>query len=190
MKVILGSASKRRQDLMDLLKIPYEVLVSDEDEVYDKNKNLYEQCINISEHKALNVFNKTSGNRIVIGSDTVVIFENQIYGKPKNKDEAFKMLKKLSGKCHEVVTSVCFMVYKNNQIIKESDYKITKVYIDELSDSEILHWINNNDVCNLAGGYAIQGEFGKFVNKIEGDYYTVVGFPLNKVYRKLEKYLN
>lgn len=190
MKIILGSASKRRQDLMNLLKVPYEILVSDEDEVYDKNKSLYEQCLDISYHKALNVFKRTDGDRIVIGSDTVVIFENKIYGKPKDKNDAYWMLNTLSGKCHEVVTSLSFIVWKDGILKEEKDYEVAKVYIDNLSDDEIWNWINNNNACDMAGAYAIQEEFGKFITKIEGDYFTIVGFPLNKVYRHLQKYLD
>ena len=115
MKIILASASKRRQELMKQIKLPYEIMVSDEDEVYDKNKNPYEQCLDIAYHKALNVYKRTSGERIVIGSDTVVILNNEILGKPKDNRDAFNMLKKLSGKSHEVVTSLSILVYKDNQ---------------------------------------------------------------------------
>jgi len=189
MKVVLASASKRRYELMKMLNIPFEVICSTEDEVYDKKKSLYEQCVDISYHKALNVYNKTDGERIIIGSDTVVIFDNKIYGKPIDGNEAYLMLKKLSGKCHEVVTAYTFLVFKNNQYFEEKGYEVAKVYIDNLTDDEIWHWIKNNDVCDMAGAYGIQMEFGKFVPKIEGDYFTIVGFPLNKIYRILKKYI-
>ena len=115
MKVILASASKRRYELMKLIKVPFEVIVSDEDEVYDKNKTLYEQCLDISYHKALNVYNKTSGNRIIIGSDTIVKFNNKVLGKPKTKEEAKIMLKELSGQKHEVITSISMLIWKDGK---------------------------------------------------------------------------
>ena len=188
MKIILASASKRRYELMKLLKVPFEVIVSDEDEIYDLNKTLYEQCLDISYHKALNVYNKTEGNRIVIGSDTIVKFNNKVLGKPKNKEEAKSMLKELSGNGHEVITSVSMLIYKDGNYYEEKVYDISKVYFDEISDYEIEKWVFENDVCDMAGAYGIQEEFGKFVNKIEGNYYTIVGLPINIVYGMLKKY--
>ena len=189
MKVILASASKRRYELMKLIKIPFEVIVSDEDEVYDKNKTLYEQCLDISYHKALNVYNKTSGNRIIIGSDTIVKFNNKILGKPKNKEEAKIMLKELSGQKHEVITSISMLIWKDGKYYEEKAYDVTVVYFDNIDDFEIDKWILENDVCDMAGAYGIQEEFGKFVRKIEGNYYTIVGLPINMVYQILKKYL-
>lgn len=190
MKIILASASKRRHDLMNLINIPYEVIVSDDDEVYNHDLNLYEQCVDISYHKALNVYKRTNGNRIIIGSDTIVVYENKIYGKPKDKNEAIKMLEMLSGKCHEVVTSLSVIVDNNGEYKEEKVYETTKVFIDDLSYDEIIDWVNSHNVCDMAGAYAIQEEFGKYITKIEGDYFTIVGFPLNKVYRIVNKYLN
>lgn len=189
MKVILGSTSKRRQELMNLLKIPYEVMGSNEDEVYDKSKNLYEQCLDIAYHKALNVYKRTEGERIVIGSDTVVILDNKILGKPKDKEDAFRMVKELSGKKHEVVTSISVLVYKDGVYKEEKLYDIATVFVSAMSDEEINDWVNNHSVLDKAGAYAIQDEFGKFIERIEGDYYTIVGFPISKVYQILKKYL-
>lgn len=189
MKVILASASKRRFELMKLLKVPFEVIVSNEEEVYDLNKSIYEQCLDISYQKALNVLSKTEGERIIIGSDTIVKFNNKVLGKPKNKEEAKLMLKELSGKSHEVITSVSILIYKNDKLLEEKMYDITKVYFDEIGEEEIEKWVLENDVCDMAGAYGIQEEFGKYVNKIEGNYYTIVGLPINIVYKILKKYL-
>ena len=189
MEIILASASKRRHELMKVLNVPFKVIVSTDEEVYDKKKNLYEQCMDISYHKALNVYHNTDLDRVVIGADTVVIFEDKIYGKPKNKDDAYNMLKKLSGKMHEVVTGYIIIVFKDNQYSEEKSYVVTKVYFDELSDYEIMDWINNHDACDMAGGYGIQEGFSKYVKKIDGDYFNVVGFPVNAIYQSLKKYL-
>ena len=188
MKIILGSASPRRFQLMKMLNIPFEVLVNDEEEIYDNSKNIYDQCLDISYQKACNIYNRTSGTRIIIGADTIVKFNNRIFGKPKNKDEAKKMLKELSGQVHEVITSVSILVYKNNKTYEEKVYDIAKVYLDNIDDFEIDKWVLENDVCNMAGAYGIQEEFGKFVNKIEGNYYTIVGLPINIVYKLIKKY--
>lgn len=189
MRVILGSASKRRHELMNLINIPYVVMVSDEEEVYDENKSLYEQCVDISYHKALNIYQRTDGERIVIGADTVVILDDKIYGKPIDENDAYLMLKKLSGKCHEVVTSFSLLVFKDGKYQEEKGYEVAKVYVDDLSDEEIWDWVKNNNVCDMAGAYGIQLEFGKFIKKIDGDYFTIVGLPLNKIYQGLRKYL-
>lgn len=188
MKIILASKSKRRHELLNLLKIPFEAIVSDDEEVYDKTKTIYEQCVSISYQKALNVFHKTNGDRIIIGSDTIVKFEKEILGKPKTKDEAKEMLRMLSGKEHEVITSVSVLVSKEGTYHEEKVYDVTKVYFSELSDIEIEKWVMEHDVCDMAGAYGIQEEFGKYVNRIEGNYYTIVGLPINLVYQILKKY--
>lgn len=188
-KIILGSSSPRRSELMKMLKIPFDIIVSDCEEVYDKNKTIYEQCLNISFQKALNVYNKTDGDRIIIGADTIVKLDNRIYGKPKTKEDAKIMLKELSGKEHEVITSISMLVYKDSTYYEEKMYDVTKVYLENLSDDEIEQWVLENDVCGLAGSYGIQTEFGKFIKKIDGNYYTIVGLPINIVYRLLKKYI-
>lgn len=189
MKVILASKSKRRKELLDLIDIEYESIESDCDEVYNKELDFYHQIEEIGFNKALNVFNRTDGERIVIGSDTVVIFNNKILGKPKSKEEAKQMLKELSGNVHEVCTSVCICVFKDNKTYYEKDYSITKVEFDNLEEEEINKYVNKYPVCDWAGAYAIQGEFAKYVKSFNGDYYTIVGLPLNKLYNLLKKYL-
>lgn len=189
MKIILGSASKRRYQLMKLLNVPFEVVISNEEEIYDNNKTVYEQCLDISYQKALDVYNKTDSDRIVIGVDTVIKFNNKIYGKPKTKEEAVNMLKDLSGKYHEVITGISILVYKESSYYEEKVYDVSKVYVNNMDDSEINEWVMNNDVCDMAGGYGIQTEFGKFIRKIEGSYYSIVGLPIDIVYNLLKKYI-
>lgn len=189
MRIILGSASPRRFQLMNLINIPFEVLVSDEEEVYNNNKSIYEQCLDISYQKARNIYNKTMGERLIIGADTVVKFNDKVLGKPKNKEEAKIMLKKLRGQVHEVITGISILVYKNNEYYEEKVYDVAKVYFDNIDDFEIEKWVLENDVCDMAGAYGIQEEFGKFINKIEGNYYTIVGLPINIVYKFIKKYI-
>ena len=88
MKIILGSSSPRRLQLMKLINVPFEVLISNSEEIYDKKKNIYDQCLEISYQKACNVYNKTNGERIVIGADTIVKYNNKVLGKPKDNEDA------------------------------------------------------------------------------------------------------
>ena len=186
MKIILASKSKRRQDLLDMMKIKYDCIVSDKEEKIDYNLSPIDNCINISLEKALDVKNKTKGDRIIISCDTIVVQNGKIYGKPKDYDEAFSMLKLLSNTSHEVISCLTVIKIQDN---KEKIYKSQSkclVYIDKLTDEEIRSWIEENRPYDKAGGYAIQEEFGKYITKIEGDYYAIVGLPINELYNILK----
>lgn len=193
MNVILASSSPRRRELMRKIGIPFEVIIVPHEEKLNKRKTVYNQCIDIAYDKAKVVYDKEvengSDDFIVIGSDTIVVYDKKIYGKPVDYNEAFDMLKTFSGTCHEVVTSLVLLVRKNGKEYEERVYEKTLVYIDEMTDEEIKEWIELSDPYSKAGGYAIQEGFGKYITKIDGDYFTVVGLPLNKVYRLLKKYM-
>lgn len=191
MQIILASASKRRQDLLKMINLDYKVIVSDEEEVIDKSLTVLENCQNISYQKALNVLKKVKEDSIIISCDTVVCKDNELIGKPKDKLDATLMLKKLSGTSHIVYSCLTVLKVKNQEIIEE--YKEVGeglVYVDNLSNEEIEDWINKGNPYNKAGGYAIQEEFGKYVTKVEGDFYAIVGLPLNKLYQILKKVNN
>ncbi len=187
MRVILASKSKRRKELLNMINIDYEVVVSTKKEVSDDNLSPLENCINISLQKALEVKDKTSGDRIIISCDTIVVKNNKIYGKPHSKEEAFNMLKLLEGTSHEVLSCLTVISIKDS---KETIYKHQGkgiVYIDNMSDDEINSWIDIGNPYDKAGGYAIQESFGKYITKIEGDYYSIVGLPINELYNILKK---
>ena len=191
MQIILASSSKRRQDLLKMINLDYKVIVSDEEEVVDKSLTVLENCQNISYQKALNVLKKIKKDSIIISCDTVVCKDNELIGKPKDKLDATLMLKKLSGTSHIVYSCLTVLKVKNQKIIEE--YKEVGeglVYVDSLSDEEIEDWINKGNPYNKAGGYAIQEEFGKYVTKVEGDFYSIVGLPLNKLYQILKNINN
>ena len=191
MQIILASASKRRQDLLKMINLDYKVIVSDEEEVVDKSLTVLENCQNISYQKALNVLKKVKEDSIIISCDTVVCKDNELIGKPKDKLDATLMLKKLSGTSHIVYSCLTVLKVKNQEIIEE--YKEVGeglVYVDSLSNEEIEDWINKGNPYNKAGGYAIQEEFGKYVTKVEGDFYSIVGLPLNKLYQILKNINN
>ena len=191
MQIILASASKRRQDLLKMINLDYKVIVSDEEEVIDKSLTVLENCQNISYQKALNVLKKVKEDSIIISCDTVVCKDNELIGKPKDKLDATLMLKKLSGTSHIVYSCLTVLKVKNQEIIEE--YKEVGeglVYVDNLSNEEIEDWINKGNPYNKAGGYAIQEEFGKYITKVEGDFYSIVGLPLNKLYQILKNINN
>ena len=191
MQIILASASKRRQDLLKMINLDYKVIVSDEEEVIDKSLTVLENCQNISYQKALNVLKKVKEDSIIISCDTVVCKDNELIGKPKDKLDATLMLKKLSGTSHIVYSCLTVLKVKNQEIIEE--YKEVGeglVYVDNLSNEEIEDWINKGNPYNKAGGYAIQEEFGKYITKVEGDFYAIVGLPLNKLYQILKNINN
>lgn len=188
MRVVLASSSPRRKELMKELNIPFEIITKDVDEAFDNQKNIYEASMEVAKRKAQAVYETIDEDTIVIGSDTTVVFENMIYGKPKNYDEAFRMLEKFSGNTHEVISSLCILVRKDSLEYEELTYDKCQVTIDDMTKEEIDEWINSNDVYSKAGAYAIQEGFGKYIKSIEGDYFSIVGFPIHKLYKLLKKY--
>ena len=189
MKVILASKSPRRKELMDLLNIDYDIIVSNADETFEEGLSLKEQSKRLGYIKAKAVFDETKGDRIVIGSDTMVLRGENLYGKPRDKEHAIEMLKDLSSSKHEVFTSLAILVQKGNEYKEYIECDVADVYFSDISDEEIEKWIATGKAYDKAGAYAIQSEFGVFIDKIDGNYYTVVGLPINKVYKILKEYI-
>ena len=188
MRIVLASSSPRRKELMKFFKLTYEIIFKETDEVLSPNLNYYDACVNIAKNKAQVVFNDLDGDVLVIGSDTMVLCNNKVYGKPKNLNEAYQMIKSISGGTHEVVSSLSVLIRKDNIVYEELAYDKAVVYVSNLSDDEIYDWINNNDVLTRAGAYAIQDGFCKYIEKIDGDYFSLVGLPVHKLYTILKKY--
>jgi septum formation protein len=127
-------------------------------------------------------------NGLVISADTIVVLGNRILGKPKNKKDAAAMLRLLSGKEHKVYTGICFMDKKRN--ISETDYEVTKVRFRNINSQEIDFYVKGGSPMDKAGAYGIQDDYGStFVEKINGDYFNVVGLPIVKTYLHLQKIL-
>ena len=181
MKVILASQSPRRRELMDLAKIDYEVIVSEFDEVVDKKFNLEDQSKEIAFGKANDVFNNTQGNRIVIGADSLVILDGEQLGKPKDRDQAIEMLKKIQGRCHTVYTSIAVLIENEGEYKEYKELHQAKVFIKEMTDEEIEQYVESGEPYDKAGGYGVQTSFAVFVEKIEGEYSVVVGLPLCRI---------
>lgn len=188
MKIILASKSPRRRELLDLINIKYEVFVSEVDETLEPKLEIEQQAKLLAYKKAKTVYEQTSGDRIIIGSDTMVIKDKKIYGKPKDEKEAFEMLKELRNSKHQVITSLAILVEKDGKYDEEITYDIADVYINDITDEEIREWIRTGESLDKAGGYALQGEFTKHIEKINGNYNTVIGLPIHKVYDIFKKY--
>ncbi len=190
MEVILASGSPRRKELLSLITKNFKIIISNTDENFKEGLTIEEQSKRIAYLKSKAVFDKTEGNRIVIGSDTMVIKDGKFYGKPKDKKEAFQMITELQNNVHEVITSICILIEKDGKIEKYNDYDISKVHISAMSSEEIKRWIDTGKAMDKAGAYAIQEEFSKFIERIDGNYDSIVGLPTHKVYQILKPYIN
>ena len=188
MHIVLASTSPRRKELLEKLDIPFEIISKNTEEVFDDSKSIYDASMDIAYQKAKAVYDDIDGDIIVIGSDTIVVYNNKIMGKPRDLQDAYSMIKDLSGKPHEVISSLCLLIRKNGEEYKELTYDKSIVNVMELTDDEINDWINNHDVLTRAGAYAIQDGFGKYIESIEGDYFSIVGLPIHKLYILLKKY--
>lgn len=187
MKIILASKSPRRRELMNLGRFEYEILISDEEEKFDESLSIEEQSKKIAFDKAKVIFDNTQGDRVIIGADTIVVNNNEIYGKPKDRQDAIRMLKGLQGKQHKVYTSIAVLVEKNGEYKEYKELHETKIFVKTMSDYEILKYITDTNPYDKAGGYAIQGEFSLFIEKIEGSYTNVVGLPIERIYEILKE---
>lgn len=184
--LILGSASERRKQFFKDLCFEFQVLVKEIDETFLEELKSFNITNYIAQKKAKAFEGSLQENEIVVTSDTLVLIEDEVLGKPKTEQEAKNMLKKLSGNVHCVITSVCI---KSNY--KESlFYDITKVYFRDLSEEEIDFYIKNYKPYDKAGSYAIQEWIGHIgIVKIEGSYNNVVGFPTEKFYQELKNFI-
>lgn len=185
MKIILASASPRRKSLMEVLGINFEIKVSKCEEKIDKSQDVEDIVMSLSLQKATDVACNCNNDFIVIGADTVVACNNKILGKPKNMDEAVKMLKLLSGKTHSVYTGFTIIKLSDSTII--TDYEKTNVTFKHLTEKEIINYLNTNDPLDKAGAYSIQSTASSFVDNLDGDYNNVVGLPIYKLSKYLYK---
>ena len=188
MELILASQSPRRKEILSLLNIPFKIMVSNAEESIDADFPPYFTAEKLSLEKAADVAKNVSGHAIVIGADTIVVHEGKILGKPKDAEDAAAMLKSLSGDWHSVISGVTVMDTATAK--SESFYVETKVHFIALNDKEIADYIASGEPMDKAGAYGIQAKGGKFVDKIEGDYFNVVGLPLCKLYQVLKKEFN
>lgn len=184
--LILGSKSPRRKELLEGLGIQFETRTKEVEETFSPEINPYKVAEFLAEKKASAFVNELNQDDIVITSDTIVLCEGEILGKPKNVEDAFRMLTKLSGKSHEVITGVCLKSL--NKTISFSD--TTKVWFNPLSTDEINYYISNYKPYDKAGSYGIQEWIGYIgISKIEGTYFNVMGLPVNLLYKRLYEFI-
>ena len=186
MKIVLASASERRQELLKRLINDFDVVVSE----FDESKVSFEGSLeayvkNVALGKALDVRDRLNEDAIIISADTIVALDNEILGKPSDEEEAFKMIKSLQGRSHHVYSGVVVINTAKNIIEKEC--LSTRVTFSKISDDEIIKYIKTGEPMDKAGSYGIQGIGGIFVEEIKGCYYNVVGLPLNKLKCMIEK---
>ena len=184
MKLILASASPRRRELISLISQDVICVPSGVEETVPLGLDVCEIPLHLAFLKAESVA-EAHPDDLVIGCDTGVILEGEILGKPKDKDDARRMMKALSGKTHKVVTG-CAMFYKG----REAGFSnVTEVEFFELSPDEIEEYINTSEPYDKAGGYGIQGRAGLFVKGIKGDYFNVVGLPVAELNREINRFV-
>ena len=190
MKIILASGSPRRKELLKMIVPEFDIIVSGEQERIEKEISPEEQATRLAYLKAKSVFEGTDGDRIVIGSDTMVVKDSKIYGKPESKEHAKEMIRELlqGDRTHHIITGLSIIVEKDGKNKEYKTFDEVKVYLKDMTDKEIENWISTGKAMDKAGGYAIQEEFGVFIEKIEGNYSTAVGLPIHKVYDIIKKY--
>lgn len=188
MNIVLASNSPRRREILSQLNIRFEVVPSNFEETLINMEPL-ELVEHFAYMKALDVFEKLKGNlpenTYILGSDTIVYCDS-IMGKPKSDEDAYQMLKTLSNKEHQVISGLSIIQGSTGKAI--TMHELTKVWIRELEDREILEYIASGEPLDKAGAYAIQGVGSLFVEKIQGCYFNVVGLPVNKLFKIMKEF--
>ena len=181
--MILASNSQRRQEILKDAGFNFRVITSNIEEISDK-ENVIERILDIAEKK-LEQISKNNVNEFILAADTVVELNKNIFGKPKDRKEAFKFLKLLSGKIHKVITAYVFKNISKNILIRE--VVISEVKFFDLDDETINWYLDTGEPCDKAGAYGIQGYGRILVEKINGDFYSIMGFPISNFLENLRK---
>lgn len=194
MKLILASASPRRRELLSMAGFDFEVVPADVDEEADPALSPDQLVAFLSEKKALHIFNSFVGqDAIIVGADTVVAIDGLILGKPSNSAAAFDMLSRLQGRQHKVFTGVSLISCKERTAKGTAKTKTfvesTKVFMRSLSSNEIQDYIATGEPLDKAGSYGIQERGALLIERLEGDYFTVVGLPLCRFNLALQEFL-
>lgn len=181
MKLMLASQSPRRKELLGLLGIPFTVCVSNADETVDPGLTAAQAVAQISLRKAQAV--TAPADTVVIAADTIVVCDGKILGKPADKEDAVNMLTMLSGRAHQVMTGLTVRCGDKSVTCTE----ITDVYFRPLSQKEICRYVDSGDPMDKAGAYGIQGGAALFAEKLQGDYYNVMGLPVCRLVQVLQQ---
>lgn len=177
--LVLASRSPRRAELLSAAGIPFVVRAADIDETVRADESPQDYVLRVAEEKAAAV--DASEDDIVLGADTIVLLGSEIMGKPKDADDAGRMLAALAGRGHEVITGICLR--RDGRVVR--DLCTTAVWFNALTADEIADYVASGEPMDKAGAYAIQGLASRFIERIEGSYSNVVGLPVALVYRGL-----
>jgi septum formation protein len=180
-RFILASKSPRRHELLAFLIEDFSIESSDIEEIIDESLTNEEVVMDLALQKAQDI-SKNNKDAYVLGFDTLVILDGKPLGKPKDTDEAFEMLSALRGRTHRVLTG-CAIVIND---YKDTFYEFADVTFTDISDEEIHNYIETKEPMDKAGSYGIQKHGAKFVTKVNGDFYTVMGMPIHKLYERLK----
>ena len=181
--MILASNSQRRQEILKDAGFNFRVITSNIEEISDK-ENVIERILDIAEKK-LEQIAKNNKNKFILAADTVVELNGKIFGKPKNREEASSFLKTLSGQIHRVITAYVFKNISKNILIKE--IVVSEVKFFDLDDETINWYLDTSEPFDKAGAYGIQGYGRILVEKINGDFYSIMGFPISNFLENLRK---
>jgi septum formation protein len=181
MQLILASQSPRRKELLGLFGVPFTVRVADIDETMDFSAPAAEEVARVSRLKALAI--PREDDDVLIAADTIVVCQGRILGKPHDEAEAYAMLRLLSGRDHQVMTGVTVLRGNEERVFTQ----ITDLHFRELSDKEIYRYIATGEPMDKAGAYGIQGGAALFCEKMDGDYYNVMGLPVCRLGETLKE---
>ena len=194
-RIILGSASPRRRELLSQIGVEFEVRVSDKEEIY--KSSIPEEIVkelslmkaeNVASDLLENIADGSIKDTVVIGADTIVVLDDEILGKPLDEKDAVHMLTRLQGREHWVYTGVAVLDFGPDGEKTVINYPVgTKVYVNAMTEDEIRVYVATKDPLDKAGAYGIQGRFAAYIDRIDGDYYNVVGLPVSRVYRTLRE---
>ena len=191
--VILASASPRRRELLEKADIPFVIMPAEVDEetgIDDPAEAAEEASLLKAEYVADKLSEEKKESFVVLAADTIVSIDGRILGKPADEDEAFRVLKELQGRDHEVFTGVTIAVKKpGHDTHYKSFHEKTRVRLYQISDEQIREYIATGEPLDKAGSYGIQGSFAKYVKSIKGDYSNVVGLPVGRVFKELNSFL-
>ena len=187
MRYILASKSPRRQELLARTGIEFEVIPSDMDEIITKEIPS-DVVMELAQQKAKHVYDKleSKDNNVVIGSDTIVVYRDEILGKPIDKQDAYDMLSMLADRTHQVYTGVSLMINKNGVLIEKTFFEKTDVTFYPVYKEDLQRYVESGDPLDKAGSYGIQGDFSIHIKEIHGDYNNVVGLPIGRLYQELK----
>ena len=181
-KLVLASASPRRAEILRTIGCSFETLAVNIDESHHSSESAADYVQRLAQEKAGAAAEKVGAGGVVIGADTVVVVDEMILGKPRDGEDARRMLRLLSGRWHEVLTGVA-LVRAEGRVRRAVAYETTRVQFASVSDDEIDWYVATNEPMDKAGAYAVQGRAALFIEKIEGDYWNVVGLPIQLVYK-------